>query len=58
MSSLAIVLGLMLAAGPASKPAAAPLDLDLGTPQSPTARPVANTGTITLTFGTWDETRH
>jgi hypothetical protein len=39
-------------------PAAAPLDLDLGTPQSPTARPVANTGTITLTFGTWDETRH
>jgi hypothetical protein len=40
-------------------PAAPALDLDLGAPSS-TGRPAANTsaGSITLTFGTWDETRH
>ena len=39
--------------------AAAPLDLDLGAPAA-AARPAANQnpGTIKLTFGTWDETRH
>jgi len=56
---------LMKAASPpktspkAAPPSAPALDLDLGTPTA-TTRPAAanNPGTISLTFGTWDETRH
>jgi hypothetical protein len=48
------------AAPKAAPPATAPLDVDLGAAPPTTARPAtnANPGTIALTFGTWDETRH
>ena len=52
---------LMKPAAPMPAPPAVPaLDLDLGAAAS-SPKPAAhnsNTGTIALTFGTWDETRH
>ncbi len=51
---------LMKAAAPKAAPPAAPaVDVDLGAPAAAPC-PAANTnsGTIALTFGTWDETRH
>jgi hypothetical protein len=41
-------------------PAKATLDVDLGAPaaEALSAAPALGAGTVALTFGTWDETRH
>jgi hypothetical protein len=52
---------LMKPAAPKAAPAAPPVDLDLGAPANgarPGTNANANAGTIALTFGTWDETKH
>ena len=51
---------LMKPATPKAAPVAtAPVDLDLGAPAAaPRPAPNHNPGSIKLTFGTWDETRH